>query len=72
MANPLGKIKVTKKGKTEIMHSESGTLIFRMDAELNAFDVEMIRQLVGMAYRAGIADGERKIQGELKEILGIN
>ncbi|ECI0415543.1 hypothetical protein AH332_20155 [Salmonella enterica subsp. salamae] len=71
MTNPIGRIKVTKKGKTEIMHSESGTLMFRLDAELNVFDVEMLRQLAGMAYRAGITDGEHKLQSELKELLGI-
>ena len=72
MANPMGRIKVTTKGGTEIMHSESKKMLFRMDAVLSAFDAEILKQLAHSAYNAGVADGERKLQLELKQLLGFD
>ena len=72
MANPIGKIKVTKRGGTEIMHSGSQVLMFRMDAPLNAFDLEMLRQIAAAAYSAGIEDGKRELQNDFKSMLGID
>lgn len=72
MANPIGRIKVTTKGGTEIMHAQSKKMLFRMDAVLSAYDAETLKQLTHAAYNAGVADGERKLQGELKQLLGFN
>lgn len=71
MSNPIGRIKATKNAGTEIMHSGSQKLMYRMDAKLNVFDAEMLRQMTDMAYSAGMEAGERKLQSELKRLLGI-
>ena len=71
MANPIGKIKVSKEAGTEIRHAGSNKVIFRIDAALSDFDVDVLRQVISMAYNAGISDGEVQLQGEFKHLLGM-
>ena len=71
MSNPIGRIKVTTKGGTEIQHAASKKLLFRMDAVLSGYDAEILKQIANAAYNAGVADGEKKLQGDLKRLLGI-
>ena len=65
-----------KETGTVFRHAESGKILYRLNARLNArlelYDWEMLQAMISLVYNAGVTAGSEQRAAEIREALGIS